>query len=333
MKKKLILPVAILLLWILFLTTVTLAQSSLPPALQKIKEHNKQQTIEFSTKISFAIAFLAGMLGVLSPCILPFLPAYFSYTFKEKSNITLMTCVFFAGFTFVFVTLGIIAGWIGEQTILSVQPSWLGAAAGVMMMTIGIMTIAGKNIGSLIHAKRQYSHDIGGTFLFGMTYAVGWTACLGPILSGILGIGAILKDPLQSGILLFFYSLGNAVPLFVLAIMYDKYRLDQWSWIKGRMLQIPIGEKKYSVHSTNLGAGILLIAFGAFLVIFKNTALFNTYDVTGTREYFYSLQRSLFTIPHIHYIGLAALVMIIVIISLTLRFRKTRGGETNSLHP
>ncbi|MEK6845257.1 MAG: cytochrome c biogenesis protein CcdA, partial [Nanoarchaeota archaeon] len=94
MLRKIFLIVFLFFLF-LIIAAPALAQSVLPLGLQKIIAYNQQVTLDFSVKISFLIAFLAGMLGILSPCILPFLPAYFSYTFKEKKNITKMTLVFF----------------------------------------------------------------------------------------------------------------------------------------------------------------------------------------------------------------------------------------------
>ena len=109
-----------LILLALFASSV-LAQPSIPVGLQKIIDYNNQSAADFAFKVSFFIAFLAGMLGVLSPCILPFLPAYFSYTFKEKKNITMMTLIFFSGFSIVFVAMGAAAGFIGEQTLSVLQ--------------------------------------------------------------------------------------------------------------------------------------------------------------------------------------------------------------------
>ncbi|MFQ5474457.1 MAG: cytochrome c biogenesis CcdA family protein, partial [Candidatus Nanoarchaeia archaeon] len=117
------------------------AESDLPVGLQKIVDSNKEITADFALNVSFFIAFIAGILGILSPCILPFLPAYFSYTFKEKSSITKMTLVFFLGFSTVFVAMGIVAGFIGAQTLSVIQQGWLVAIAGAFMIVLGIMTL------------------------------------------------------------------------------------------------------------------------------------------------------------------------------------------------
>ncbi len=94
-------------LFILFILNITIvsAQLNLPPGIQAIEEYNQQYAMEFIQSISIPLVFLAGVLSFISPCILPLIPAFFSYTFKEKRKITRMTLVFFFGFSIIFVTL------------------------------------------------------------------------------------------------------------------------------------------------------------------------------------------------------------------------------------
>lgn len=281
----------ILLVFIFLFTSVVLAEKQLPIGLQKIIEYNQQFSTDFSLKISFFIAFVAGLLGILSPCILPFLPAYFSYTFKEKKNITLMTLVFFVGFSLVFVMMGVIAGYLGEQSLLAVQKGWMVSLAGILLITMGVLTLLGKGFSSFVKINHKFSNDIFGVFVFGLSFAVGWTACLGPILAGILGIGAILHNPWHAAILLFFYSLGNLVPLFILAMLYDKYNFARG--LRGKVFSFRLFGKTWQVHIISLISGILFLVIGLVFLINQNTALVNTLDLLGTRDYFYSLQNQL----------------------------------------
>lgn len=314
MNKKLLL----FLFFSLFIVSVVYAQTDTPVGLQQIIDYNKQSTIDFSVKISFFIAFIAGILGILSPCVLPFLPAYFSYTFKEKKNITLMTTVFFVGFSVVFVTMGIIAGFIGERSLQIIQSEWLVTIAGAFLILFGFMSIFGKGFSSFIKSSKKFKNDVPGTFLFGVFFAIGWTACLGPILAGILGVGALLGNIFYSALLLLFYSLGNLVPLFILSIFYDKFNLSQSRFIKGKMFKFSIDDKEYYVHSTNLIAGILFLIIGFFLVIFKNTAPVNSYDLFGTRDYFYSLQNALINWQYANIFGVIIFFLFIIIVGIFL---------------
>src|SRR3989344_1744397 len=290
-SKNITTLILIISLGLVFAAIVS-AQTNIPIGLQKILDYNKQSTLDFSTKISFIIAFVAGMLGILSPCIIPFIPAYFSYTFKEKKNITKMTLVFFAGFSLVFIALGMIAGYLGQQSMIAVQSSWIVTIAGFFLIIMGVMSMLGKGFSSFIKIRHKMKNDVPGVFLFGIFYAIGWSACLGPILAGILGIGAILNNIWYSALLLFFYSLGNLVPLFIISMFYDRFNLADTWLIKGKLLHLKLFGSEFYVHTTNLVSGIFFLIIGIILVVFKGTGKLNDLNPFGT-EAFYSTQRKL----------------------------------------
>ncbi len=317
-KNKKILLLAFLILITLLYIIPTFAQSDTPIGLQKIFDFNKQNSADFAVKVSFFIAFIAGILGVLSPCILPFVPAYFSYTFKEKKNITKMTLVFFLGFSCVFVAMGAIAGFTGQQFLTVLQKGWLVTLAGLFLITLGIMSLLGKGFSSFIKLNHKFKNDVPGTFLFGMSFAAGWTACLGPILAGILGIGAILHNIWYSVLLLFFYSLGNIVPLFFLSIFYDTFNLSQSRLVQGKLFTFSVGRKKFYVHSTNIISGVLFLIIGTILLVYKGTSVVNTWDIFGTKTYFYLFQNKLLAWDYANILGIVAFFSFVIIIGLFL---------------
>ena len=116
----------------LLLLPLLYAQEEVPIGLQKIIAYNTQEASRAATNLSLFIAFVAGALTFLSPCVLPLLPAYFAYTFKERKNITLMTFIFFSGFALVFMGFDIAAGLIGETSLTALQAPTL----------VGILSIA-----------------------------------------------------------------------------------------------------------------------------------------------------------------------------------------------
>lgn len=297
----------------------------IPVGLQRLVEDNYNQTVDFSVKITFFIAFIAGMLGVLSPCILPFLPAYFSYTFKEKKNMTFMTFIFFLGFSTVFVAMGVAAGILGESSLLVMQGGTLLNIAGIFLIAFGLMALSGKGFSSFIKIHTKFKNDVPGTFLFGMAFAAGWTACLGPILGGILGMGALLHSTYLAALLMLFYSLGNLVPLFLLAMFYDKYKLHESKWIKGRELKFKIDDKEYKIHSTNLISGLLFMAIGAFILIFRGTGPINTWDFLKTKEYFYSVQYWLIDWQYANVASLAVFILFVGLLYWFYRSRRKNG--------
>ncbi len=325
--QKSIFLMVFFILSLIFLSFLVSAQSDLPIGLQKIIDFNNQSTADFAVKISFFIAFIAGILGILSPCILPFFPAYFSYTFKEKKNITKMTSVFFLGFSLVFVSMGAIAGFIGEQALSIIQPGWLVTIVGIFMIALGILTLKGKKVCSYININNKFKSDTPGTFLFGMFFAIGWTACLGPILAGILGIGAILGNIWYSALLMFFYSIGNLVPLFILSMFYDKFNLSESRFIKGKILTLSILGKKYYVHSTNLISGLLFLVIGFVLVVYKGTAIINKLDIFGTKDYFYSTQRQLIEWQYANIFGIIVFLLFVMVLRVFLWRYKPKNNS------
>ncbi|MBI4447852.1 cytochrome c biogenesis protein CcdA [Candidatus Woesearchaeota archaeon] len=307
----------------LFFANYASAQSDLPIGLQKIIDYNSQYTSDFVVKISFFVAFVAGILTIFSPCILPFLPAYFSYTFKEKKNITKMTLIFFFGFSLIFVTMGVIAGFLGEQSLAVLQNVWLVTLAGIFLIIMGILALVGKGFSSFIKFNHRFKNDVPGTFFFGISFALGWTACLGPVLAGILGIGAILHNLWYSALLLFFYSLGNMVPLFVLSVFYDKLTFLQNPIIKGKVITFNFLGKNFYTHTTNILSGLIFIILGALIIIFKGTGFVNKLDIFGTKKYFYSLQNQLLNWQYANQLGIVLLILFITSIAwLILRDKK-----------
>src|SRR3989338_8842094 len=113
--------------------------AELPPGLLKIQEYNNTIAQKCLQNVSFIIAFLAGMTSIVSPCILPLLPAYFAITFKEKRKITLATFIFFLGFALVFVLMGLLAALSGKSlTLVFKGINWLIPAVGTALIIFGV---------------------------------------------------------------------------------------------------------------------------------------------------------------------------------------------------
>ncbi len=127
--------------------------------------------------------------------------------------------------------------------------------------------------------------------------------------------------------LLFFYSLGNLVPLFVLSVFYDKFNLSKNRFIKGKLFTFSIGGKKIYVHSTNLISGILFLMIGIILLVYKGTAVINTFDIFGTRTYFYSVQDKLLAWEYANILGIVVFFLFVVIIGRFLLTYKARNNQ------
>lgn len=308
MKKTAYISIAAFLL----LVSIVLAQEGL----QKIEDYNRQQAVYYLQNLSFFVAFVGGIISVLLPCTLAILPAFFAYTFKEKKEITKMTLVFFAGFSLIFMVLGVFASAIG-QTLASIQVAdtkLLILAAGIFLIIFGVMTMLGLGF-TFFQFSRKTSHDIFGTFTFGIMFGLGWSACLGPVLAGILLIASTFHNYFYSAALLFFYSLGLFVPLFLLSILFDKYNLTQKSWLKGREYHLKLFGRTFYVHTMKVIAGILLIGTGVIFIVFNGTNVINVLDPLRTSVYAYLLENRILQIPYINFIGLIVFALFVFVIA------------------
>ena len=171
------------------------------------------------------VAFGAGLISFLSPCVLPLIPGYISFIsgvslneLIEKKKINLTPLVLFSlGFSFVFVIFGAAASFLGQ--ILLQNSQLLRIVAGLIIIVFSLQLIGILNIGFLNFEKKIYTqknNNIWFPFIVGMAFGFGWTPCIGPILGSILALASTEETILRAVILLSFYSLGLAIP-FVLS--------------------------------------------------------------------------------------------------------------------
>ena len=279
------LMIILIALAILLISNVTAIQ--IPTSLQKLIDHTSQQALS----LSFFIAFLGGVLSLLSPCILPIMPAFFAYTFGEQKNITKMTFAFFSGSTLVFILLGFSASLMGK--FLIDNKGTLSTISGIFILIFGLMMIFNKGF-SLVKinaAKNLDNKNALSVFIFGILFAIGFTPCIGPILASILFLAAG-TNILSAGLLLFMYSLGLMLPLFIMAYFYDKYNFADKPWIAGKEFTFA----GIRFHSTKLIAGLMLAFIGTLYLTYKNTSIFNIIDPLRTKDFFYSTHRFLIEI-------------------------------------
>ncbi len=303
-------------LFFLFISSLALALQ-LPKGILKIQEANNELAQNFLQNVSFFIAFLAGMTSLLSPCILPFLPAYFAITFKQKRRITLATLLFFLGFSIVFIVMGLIAALTGTALVeVFKSRPFIIMIAGFLFVLLGAMTMLGKSFSGPSFAKR-FGDDALGIFMSGIAFAIGWSACTGPLLAGVLIMTATFQNYATALWLMFWYSLGIFVPLFLLSFFYDRSRLSKLNWLN-REVVMSIGKTFYTSVS-KIVAGVIFLAIGLFFIFFEGTSVINSFDMFGLRQYFYDLQNAaLRNATTASYIGAAVLVLFIFLLAWVL---------------
>ena len=178
------------------------------------------------------IAFGAGLLSFLSPCVLPLIPGYISFIsgsslneLIEKKTVNIFPIILFAiGFSIVFISFGATASFLGS---LILNNSYhLRIAAGIIIIVFSLHILGIINLNFLNYEKKIYTEKKSGIFsslLIGMAFGFGWTPCIGPILGSILAL-ASTEQSLNRGILLLvFYSLGLAIPFILSGYLIQKF--------------------------------------------------------------------------------------------------------------
>ena len=183
---------------------------------------------------TFPIAFLAGFISFLSPCVLPLIPGYISYIsgtsfdklVEKKKNLIVIKTVFFTlGFSFVFIALGSTASFIGNFLLSNSEIFRIVAGIIIIFFSLqllGIINFKFMNKDIRIFTNK-YNHNLAFPLLVGVAFGFGWTPCIGPILGSILTLAAIEENLNKSILLLSFYSLGLAIPFIISGILIDKF--------------------------------------------------------------------------------------------------------------
>ena len=182
--------------------------------------------------ISLVIAFSGGLLSFLSPCVLPMVPVYLAIMcgseILDNKNMRvpafLNSFSFVLGFSVIFISLGAVIGLTGYA--LNPDYTLLNWAAGILLIAFGIFILASMKVPWLNFEKRVTVH-FGGTsgylrsFLIGAVFSLSWTACVGPILGGILTLAAVPDTAWRGAYLLAMYSLGLGLPFLVIGAAFD----------------------------------------------------------------------------------------------------------------
>jgi len=184
--------------------------------------------------VTFSIAFLAGLVSFLSPCVLPLIPGYISYISgtsfdklveERKSLIFIKTILFTLGFSFVFILLGSTASFIGKFFLYNSDTFRIIAGIIIILLSlqlIGIFNFQFMNKDFRIFSNR-YNSSLFFPIIVGISFGFGWTPCIGPILGSVLTIAAVEENLVKSIFLLSWYSLGLAIPFIISGILINKF--------------------------------------------------------------------------------------------------------------
>lgn len=199
--------------------------------------------------IGLAVAFAAGLLSFLSPCVLPLIPSYVTFVTgmsldeltgdsdrrRARRAVLVHGSLFVLGFTIVFVTLGASATFLGS--LFAYASRWVERIGGVLLILFGVYLLGLLRLPGATREWRVHLADkpLGyfGTVLVGVTFGAGWTPCIGPVLGGILTLAATRGSVGDGVALLLVYSLGLAIPFLVAALLMERFlasrsRIGPW---------------------------------------------------------------------------------------------------------
>ena len=219
--------------------------------------------------VELIIALGAGLISFLSPCVLPLIPGYISYIsgssineLVEKKNINLFPIILFTvGFSIVFIIFGAASTFLGQVLL---QNSYeLRIVAGLIIIILSLHIIGLINISFLNYEKRiqtNISKNFFSPILIGMAFAFGWTPCIGPILGSILVL-ASTEESLGRGILLlFFYSIGLAIPFILSGYLMQKFLIFSKNF-------------KNNINKVSKIGGVILLLTGILIITNQLQAL------------------------------------------------------------
>ena len=213
---------------------------------------------------TLSIAFLAGLISFLSPCVLPLIPGYISYISgssfdkisKKKNNLVIIKTIFFTlGFSLVFIALGSTASLVGKFFLTNSDIFRIIAGVIIIFFSLqflGIVNFKFMNKDIRIFTN-EYSNNLAFPLLVGAAFGFGWTPCIGPILGSILTLAALEESINKSILLLSFYSLGLAIPFIISGVLIDKFLFFSKNF------------KKYILIINKAGGAILLLTGIAIL--------------------------------------------------------------------
>ena len=212
--------------------------------------------------IELLIAFGAGLISFLSPCVLPLIPGYISYIsgasldeLLANKKINLVPLILFTlGFSFVFIIFGAAASYLGQVLLQNSQT--LRVIAGLVIIIFSLQLIGIINISFLNFEKKIYTkknNNVWFSFVVGMAFGFGWTPCIGPILGSILALASTEETIFKAIILLSFYSLGLAIPFILSGYLMQKFLMFSKNF-------------KKNINFVSKSGGIILLITGILIL-------------------------------------------------------------------
>lgn len=195
-----------------------------------------QLRIGLQTQPYFILALLAfggGILSFVSPCTLPVLTAYFAFAFQSgRTQIASNTLAFMMGLATTFTLFGAVGFALGR--VLGNNQAVLMLVGGSVIMVMGVLSLLGRGFSGVDTSSeggaQPRSANVAGSYVFGLTFAIGWSSCIGPILGAVLTLAAQTSSVWRGMALLFIYTLGLGLPLLIVSVFFGRLSRQSTFW-------------------------------------------------------------------------------------------------------
>jgi cytochrome c biogenesis protein CcdA len=274
-------------------------------------------------EVSLLASFFGGVLSLLSPCSALLLPAFFAYAFGGAGELVKKTGVFYLGLAATLVPLG-----MGISAVSALFYGHRGAlilASGTLIIAFGILQLLGRGftVGPMARLRSRIRGDTtGAVFALGAVYGFAGF-CSGPILGAVLTVAVASGGALRGAILLTAYAAGMAAPLFLMALLWDRFDLGSRRWLRGR--EVALG--KLRLHTTNLVSGVMFVLIGALFIAYDGTsALSGLYESNGATDLAFAAERWASNVAR----GISGVAVLAVLLAaLLLRRRQGRSKDAS----
>ena len=211
------------------------------------------------------VAFVAGLVALAMPCCFSvLLPSYFAQSFKQKRRRLGMTLIFGTGIATVMLPIAL--GLVTLARTITASHSLVFVAGGFLMIIIGFWTLWGQGMLPKLDLPINLNkRDTPSVYVLGV-FSGAATTCCAPVLAGVIILGALSSSLLESSIIGIAYVAGMVFPLFTVATVWDKYAAMGESPFRGRLLNLKLLGREFSVHSSKLIAGAMFVLMGSVTV-------------------------------------------------------------------
>ncbi len=220
------------------------------------------------------IAFLGGVVSLLSPCSGVLLPSFFALIFKSKKTLFLNTLFFSLGVLILAIPLG-----IGSTFFFSLFLNWgriLFKSLGLLFMVVSVLTLFNSTLLphlNLIKTPKFKNSSYLSSFSFGFISSLSLGTCSGPVLGAIATLAGSSQSRPFAMLLMLFYTLGILTPFLLIAFGVDKSNLLKRIFVKGKLFTLSLGTKTFYIHSTNLLSSAMFLFLGIIFYFYSGSLL------------------------------------------------------------